>query len=254
MNHPEDVNEEIKYYNDLSARNDSELELLLAKQAQPQAPPPQIPPSPMEIYRSSYGKHKQVEAIELLWHDVAQLRLDLKPSSVLIIDCFSSADEYFLVIEGNKDKPEFQIDKMIAYRHAIANIESTVLCSRPFVSEYLYILCLSYWAILTRIHSQLIAAVQEKDGTKCQWYQDAGILALVSDILNSDREFAEFKEKSKGKFVWLRDRLEEKIIAAMRETLAGEESVDIAIELYQDIREKVDAISLNNLSQNNISI
>jgi hypothetical protein len=102
---------------------------------------------------------------------------------------------------------------------------------RPYVGEYMWALCFSYRAILLRI-------LVFNDANQLEWYKDHGIRQIIRSVLTAD-ELSLFDQIQAGKFAFIFQRLETKILSAAQKVISGEDFGAEAMEQAAKIQEQL---------------
>ena len=230
------------YKSDLKSKNDRELENLRSEYGRSLSIQSAVLASSVDSYRSAYNR--RLDAIDSIWNDVAKLRNEYASQSLILLDTLNP-DDYSRI-----DFAKFPDLKPESYEKSwtkIAPIVSKLLEVKPFISDRIYVLCFSYWSLLVRIKFQIAIAFDKKELDKLKWIECDEILDLISLHLDAN-EVSELKAKQNGKFIWLCDNIEQKIISAMRDVLNGKESGDITFERAQEFMKKAYALKVSSQS------
>jgi hypothetical protein len=231
------LSRDLEYYkNDLKSQNDRELENLRSEYGRNQAIQSAVLASSVDSYRSAYNR--RLDALDSLWKDVAKLRTEYASQSLIWLDTLNPDDYSSIDFQKFPDfKPEPYEE---SWRKISPNI-SKLLELKPFISERIYALCFSYWSLLVRIKFQMTIAFDNKEFDKLNWLECKGVIDLISLHLDGN-EISELKNKQNGRFLWLCENIEQKIISAMRDILTGKESADMTWERSQETQERAKKI------------
>ena len=104
--------------------------------------------------------------------------------------------------------------------------------ARLYAGEYMFALFWAYRAISGRI--AFIVMNGQRNGTIQDWAQDHGIRQLMWYVL-TDAEIQEFDNLQLGKVNWLRNQIEQKMLAHSAKIISGEASATFGLEQAQKI-------------------
>ena len=192
-----------------------------------------------DSYKASM--ERKLDSIGLLWDDVLKLRKTMPPAMDLL-DAFGPGEiqEYL----GARQQPN--MDRLFPYwnsdefRRKMTEMDPSIEKIRPYVSHYLWAVFFSYKVI----HIRLLTLVQSpfSDEEKFRWYEDEGTYGVIKNILNS-RDIKEFDDLRKGRYSWLRRKLETLMLLEMGRIISGEkaslESLENASSLLQQAEQLV---------------
>ena len=230
------------YKSDLKSQNDRELENLRAEYGRNLSIQSAFLASSVDSYKSAYSR--RLDAIDSIWKDVAKIRIEYASQFLILLDTLNPNDYSSIDFEKYPDlKPESYQKSWTKIAPIVYKLQEV----KPFISDRIYVLCFSYWSLLVRIKFQITIAFDSKEFDKLKWIECDEILDLISLHLDAN-EVSELKAKQNGKFIWLCDNIEQKIISAMRDVLNGKESGDITFERAQEFKKKADALNVSSQS------
>lgn len=157
---------------------------------------------------------RQLDAVDILWKGMLSIKESI-PTAFNFIDALSE-DEYKTTIQSEDFKLLIGDSSPEKMSKVFNDNSGSFERIRPYVGEYLWALFLSYQSIITR-STLLLYADKEK-----YWYADVGTIAIIKSSL-SEREFIEFNTRFFGRFLWLRQKYESKVLTSIQQIMSGQE-------------------------------
>ena len=174
---------------------------------------------------------RKLSGADLLWERLLHFRQHLPPLlgfvDILIVDEYAGIATHPRFDELSRD---WTLDRIMGLQDARTE---TV---RPYVGEYAWAIFSSYQAIMLRFTFLLTKG--RTSPKSLQWNQDVAVRQLIGAVC-SPEELGEFDRTRMGLISWLRQRLELKMLAAIRRIISGEEFSAEAVEQARLIQQMV---------------
>jgi hypothetical protein len=169
--------------------------------------------------------------LERFWHGVKDSRQVIPGRVSLIYNILTNEERFsregFEKIKANsKVCPNSQDLDFVEISSSIVKIKSQLEYDKPFISDNLYTLFLSYSGVIGRIGCKF--ATEFLDSKIYDWDNDPLIYTMVRRIV-SDKEFSFVKSKEVGSLDILLEMMEFKILQEIRSTLKIQGSEEDAI-------------------------
>ena len=192
---------------------------------------------------------RRLDAIQQLWNSLLSLNEDLPPV-VGYIDLLTRDEYKKRDYRGSgrrllSDLSMESIEDLSAKHGQVSgfpggsnagNIDYSIERVRPLAGEYMWSLFASYRLLALRV--LFLVHESKEDKNVIVWYEDSYIREILAALLDQ-RETEEFDGLRLGKFSWIRDRLESKLLLAMQKTMSGEISGEQAIQQAMSIQEQL---------------
>ncbi len=201
----------------------------------------------LDTVRSSFseGQKSSMErkfvAADKIWDEVLELRKLTFPT-MSIVDLFkdSEAQKFRAAKESELGASFLQGSPIEELKERLQTISSDLEKVRPFVGEYLWMLLNCYRAIHLRLFI-VLGMFNNDDEKVVGWFSDKKTYEIIAAVLD-ERELTHFNELPFGKFTWLIDKVEAKMLAELRHMVSGQ-------HFAQDALGKIDAAAIEKMSK-----
>ena len=184
---------------------------------------------------------RKLVAVDKIWEDVLELRKLTLPM-MTIVDTFKETEvqKFREVKASNLGESFLQGNSIDESKERLQAVSSDLEDVRPFVGEYLWILLKCYRTIQLRLFVVLQMFLDD-DEKVIGWFHDEQTHQIIAAVLD-ERELAHFYELTFGKFSWLINKLEAKMLAELRQIVSGQ-------HFAQDAVGKIDAAAIEKMTK-----
>lgn len=159
-----------------------------------------------------------------------------------IVDTFkvSEVDKFRKIRESGLGVSFLQGNSVEATKEKLQTISPDLEAIRPFVGEYLWNLLNCYRTIHLRMYF-ILQMLSDDPAEVIGWFTDKGTYGIVAAVLD-EKELEYFDKLQFGKFTWLIDKLESKMLTELRNIVSGQ-------HFAQDALEKIDDAAIKRMKQ-----
>ena len=184
---------------------------------------------------------RKLVAVEKIWAEVLELRKLTLPT-MTIVDVFKETEiqKFREVRESNLGDSLLQRNSVEEYKERLQTVSPDLEVVRPFVGEYLWILLNCYRAIHLRLFV-ILQMFMDDEKRVIGWFRDEKTYEIISAVLD-EQELARFNGLPFGKFLWLIDKLEVKMLAELRHIVSGQ-------HFAQDTVGKIDSTAIEKMAK-----
>jgi len=165
---------------------------------------------------------RRLNSIDMLWGNVLMIHNAIPPLMYLV-DVLT-IEEYEKNMKSSQDFRNLQIS-LSADITKLSKLEmesdkhGPTEKARPYVGEYTWALFVAYYAIMIRAAVGLF--IGKDTSSKIEWFKDNGTRSIIEGIL-SQTEIEEFDSQNFGKFKWIQQIIESKILDSLAKVISGE--------------------------------
>jgi len=162
---------------------------------------------------------RKLDSVDKLWSEVLKLRKLTMPG-MSFVDLFKESEtqkfgEFKKSESGIAFLPRESVEES---KQTLQTVSPDLEEIRPYISEYLWVLLNCYREIHLRL---CIFLRSDEDEQVIGWYKDDKTYQIVVAVLDEE-ELAYFNELQIGKFSWLNEKVEYKMLSELRHIVSGQ--------------------------------